>query len=151
MRIVCFQSDQIRLRSDQKSLSGNIGRRRGRFLTMSESCCRNARFSSRRSRRVRKTRAQEATTTPNIRTIVSRLRENESSEHHADFKEDRSFCEAQLSARLKRLRFLVFPTPGKLVHHARRTLLRLPRAWQRFGNWRCAISLLPLPAPVVAT
>ena len=25
----------------------------------------------------------------------SRLRENESEEHHPDFKEDRSFCEAQ--------------------------------------------------------
>jgi hypothetical protein len=34
-------------------------------------------------------------TTPNIRTIGSRLLENESPEHRADFKEDRSFCEAQ--------------------------------------------------------
>jgi len=56
-----------------------------------------------------------------------------------------------LAARPKRLRFLIFTTPSKLVHHARRTLLRLPRCWNRFGNWRHAISLLPLPAAVVAT
>jgi hypothetical protein len=51
-----------------------------------------------------------------------------------------------LTARPKRLRFLIFNTPGKLVHHARRTLLRLARSWNRFGNWRGAIGLLPLPA-----
>jgi len=51
-----------------------------------------------------------------------------------------------LAARPKRLRFLIFTTPGKLVHHARRTLLRLTRAWNRFGNWRGAMHLLPLPA-----
>jgi hypothetical protein len=51
-----------------------------------------------------------------------------------------------LTARPKRLRFLIFNTPGKLVHHARRTLLRLLRSWNRFGNWRHALGLLPLPA-----
>jgi DDE family transposase len=51
-----------------------------------------------------------------------------------------------LTARPKRLRFLVFNTPGKLVHHARRTLLRLVRSWNRFGNWQHALNLLPLPA-----
>jgi len=51
-----------------------------------------------------------------------------------------------LSARPKRLRFLIFNTPGKLVHHARRTLLRLGRSWQRFSNWQGALRLLPLPA-----
>lgn len=51
-----------------------------------------------------------------------------------------------LAARPKRLRFLIFCTPGKLVHHARRTRLRLQRAWNRFGNWRHALGLLPLPA-----
>jgi len=51
-----------------------------------------------------------------------------------------------LTARPKRLRFLIFNTPGKLVHHARRTLLRLGRSWQRFSNWRGALRLLPLPA-----
>ncbi len=50
-----------------------------------------------------------------------------------------------LSARPKRLRFLIFNTPGKLVHHARRTLLRLGRSWQRFSNWQGAMRLLPLP------
>ncbi|MFI5104981.1 MAG: IS1380 family transposase [Terriglobales bacterium] len=51
-----------------------------------------------------------------------------------------------LTARPKRLRFLIFNTPGKLVHHARRTLLRLRWSWQRFSNWRGALRLLPLPA-----
>ena len=51
-----------------------------------------------------------------------------------------------LTARPKRLRFLVFCTPGKLVHHARRTLLRLARGWRRFSNWHYALRMLPLPA-----
>jgi hypothetical protein len=51
-----------------------------------------------------------------------------------------------LRARPKRLRFLIFNTPGKLIHHARRTLLRLGRSWQRFSNWHGALRLLPLPA-----
>lgn len=56
-----------------------------------------------------------------------------------------------LAARPKRLRFLIFTTPGKLVHHARRTLLRLTRSWNRFGNWRGAFALLPLAAQAAAT
>ena len=52
-----------------------------------------------------------------------------------------------LTARPKRLRFLIFHTPGKLVHHARRTLLRLARSWNRFSNWQYALRWLPLPAP----
>lgn len=51
-----------------------------------------------------------------------------------------------LTARPKRLRFLIFTAPGKLVHHARSTVLRLSRTWNRFGNWRHALRLLPLPA-----
>jgi hypothetical protein len=51
-----------------------------------------------------------------------------------------------LMARPKRLRFLIFNTPGKLVHHARRTRLRLGCSWQRFSNWHGALRLLPLPA-----
>jgi Transposase DDE domain group 1 len=51
-----------------------------------------------------------------------------------------------LMARPKRLRFLIFNTPGKLVHHARSTLLRLGWSWQRFSNWHGALRLLPLPA-----
>lgn len=49
----------------------------------------------------------------------------------------------QRGARPKRLRFLIFHTPGKLIHHARRTLLRLQRSWNRFGNWQQAMRLLP--------
>ena len=52
-----------------------------------------------------------------------------------------------LAARPKRLRFLIFTMPGKLVHHARRTLLRLTPACNRFGKWRHAFGLLPLPTP----
>ena len=52
-----------------------------------------------------------------------------------------------LTARPKRLRFLIFHTPGKLVRHARRTLLRLARSWNRFSNWQYARRLLPLPGP----
>jgi len=51
-----------------------------------------------------------------------------------------------ITARPKRLRFLIFCTPGKLVHHARQTLLRLGRTWRRFSNWQHALCLLPLPA-----
>lgn len=50
-----------------------------------------------------------------------------------------------LKARPKRLRFLIFHTPGKLVRHARQTLLRLTRSLNRFSNWHHALSLLPLP------
>lgn len=50
-----------------------------------------------------------------------------------------------LTARPNRLRFRIFYTPGKLVHHARRTLLPLMRSWNRFGNWQHALGLLPLP------
>jgi Transposase DDE domain group 1 len=51
-----------------------------------------------------------------------------------------------LRARPKRLRFLIFYTPGKLIHHARHLLLRLVWSWNRFGNWRHALALLALPA-----
>lgn len=52
-----------------------------------------------------------------------------------------------LAARPKRLRFLVFHTPGKLVRHARRVKLRLARSWRRFTNWGWALEQMPLPAP----
>jgi len=51
-----------------------------------------------------------------------------------------------LTARPKRLLFLIFHTPGKLVQLARQRLLRLARGWTRFSNWRHALGLLPLPA-----
>lgn len=50
-----------------------------------------------------------------------------------------------LTAGPKQLRFLIFNTPGKLVHHARRTILRLTHSLSRFGNWHGAMRLLPLP------
>src|SRR5438270_6775654 len=51
-----------------------------------------------------------------------------------------------LTARPKRLRFLIFTTPGRLVEHARRTVLRMVRSWNRFTNWLPAIRALPAPA-----
>ena len=50
-----------------------------------------------------------------------------------------------LQARPKRLRLLIFTTPGRLVEHARRTRLRIVRSWNRFTNWLPAIRLLPAP------
>jgi Transposase DDE domain group 1 len=50
-----------------------------------------------------------------------------------------------LNARPKRLRFLIFTTPGRLVEHARRTMLRIMRSWNRFTNWLPAIRALPAP------
>ena len=52
-----------------------------------------------------------------------------------------------LRARPKRLRFLVFVQPGKLVRHARQLTLRLMRAWRHFSNWAWAFEQLPLAAP----
>ena len=54
-----------------------------------------------------------------------------------------------LSARPKRLRFLILHTPGKLTQHARRVKLRLVRAWNRFSNWRWSFDLLPIAAPAL--
>jgi hypothetical protein len=51
-----------------------------------------------------------------------------------------------LTARPKRLRFLILNTPGKLIHHARKTVLRLARTANRFSAWRRAFGVLPLPA-----
>ena len=51
-----------------------------------------------------------------------------------------------LHARPKRLRFLIFTTPGRLVQHARSTTLRLIRSSKRFTNWMPAIRALPDPA-----
>ena len=51
-----------------------------------------------------------------------------------------------LRARPKRLRFLIFNTPGRLVRHARTTVLRMVRTWSRFSNWKHALAQLPLPS-----
>ena len=49
-----------------------------------------------------------------------------------------------LTARPKRLRFLIFNTPGRLVHHARRQVLRLATTAERLGERLEALKLLPL-------
>ena len=50
-----------------------------------------------------------------------------------------------LTARPKRLRFLIFNTPGRLVHHARRLLLRLAAVAEWIAVYREGLRLLPLP------
>ena len=49
-----------------------------------------------------------------------------------------------LTARPKRLRFLIFNTPGRLVHHARNLLLRLATAAPWTAAYREALRLLPV-------
>ena len=51
-----------------------------------------------------------------------------------------------LTARPKRLRFLVFNVPGRLVHHARKPVLRLATSAPRIVDWMEAASLLPIRA-----
>ena len=51
-----------------------------------------------------------------------------------------------LQARPKRLRFLFFNTAGRLVHHARRTILRLASNITRLAEYLAALLLLPLRA-----
>jgi hypothetical protein len=51
-----------------------------------------------------------------------------------------------LTARPKRLRFLIFNTPGRLVHHARRLLLRLAALAEGITAYREGLRLLPLPS-----
>ena len=49
-----------------------------------------------------------------------------------------------LAARPKRLRFLIFNTAGRLVHHARRIVLRLATKVGRLAEWLEAIRVLPI-------
>jgi len=49
-----------------------------------------------------------------------------------------------LAARPKRLRFLIFNTAGRLVHHARRMVLRLATKAGRLVEWLDAMRLLPI-------
>ncbi|MBM4023917.1 MAG: IS1380 family transposase [Planctomycetes bacterium] len=49
-----------------------------------------------------------------------------------------------LTARPKRLRFLIFNTPGRLVHHARRLVLRLATTAARLAEWLAALRMLPI-------
>jgi hypothetical protein len=50
-----------------------------------------------------------------------------------------------LRARPKRLRFLIFHTAGRIVHHARRRICRLVRLGLTATEWREALRLLPAP------
>ena len=50
-----------------------------------------------------------------------------------------------LEARPKRLRFLIFHTPGRVVHHARGMILRLVTSVERLADCITAWRLLPLP------
>jgi len=49
-----------------------------------------------------------------------------------------------LTARPKRLRFLIFNTAGRLVRHARQMVLRLAAKVGRLGEWLDAMRLLPI-------
>lgn len=51
-----------------------------------------------------------------------------------------------LTARPKRLRFLILQTPGRVVQHARHTILRLAATAARIAEWLEALRLLPVPA-----
>ena len=50
-----------------------------------------------------------------------------------------------LRARPKRLRFKIFCSPGKLIHHARRLLARVARQLTELMEWSEAWALLPAP------
>jgi hypothetical protein len=50
-----------------------------------------------------------------------------------------------LAARPKRLRFLIFHTAGRLVHHARGLTLRVMTAAQAMALWLAALRRIPLP------
>jgi hypothetical protein len=62
--------------------------------------------------------------------------------------------ESYLTARPKRLRFLIFNTAGRIVHHARRVLCRIAgagwRDWMRLmphGFFTLPVSTVP-PSPI---
>lgn len=52
-----------------------------------------------------------------------------------------------LNARPKRLRFLIFNTAGRIIHHARSVICRLKHLGQTVGGWRTVLAALPLPLP----
>lgn len=53
-----------------------------------------------------------------------------------------------LSARPKRLRFLIFNTAGRIIHHARNVICRLKHLGQAVGGWSAVLAALPLSQPV---
>jgi hypothetical protein len=52
-----------------------------------------------------------------------------------------------LTARPKRLRFLIFNTAGRILHHARAVMCRLKHLGQVAGGWKNILAALPLPRP----
>jgi hypothetical protein len=50
--------------------------------------------------------------------------------------------EPWLRARPKRLRFQIFISPGKLIHHARQVWLRVARLPQQLAQWAAALQML---------
>ena len=54
--------------------------------------------------------------------------------------------ESWLHARPKRLRFRIFCSPGKLVHHARQLLLRVRRFKEQLAEWAQVWKLMPVRA-----
>lgn len=52
-----------------------------------------------------------------------------------------------LTAKPKRLRFLIFNTAGRILHHARVVVCRLKHLGAAIGGWRAALAALPLPRP----
>lgn len=54
-----------------------------------------------------------------------------------------ALSEPWLRARPKRLRFQIFCSPGKLVHHARQVLLKVGRLREQLTEWRDALQMLP--------
>ena len=49
-----------------------------------------------------------------------------------------------LTARPKRMRFLIFHTPGRILQHARRIICRLVTTSEKLKLWAEALALLPL-------
>ncbi len=52
-----------------------------------------------------------------------------------------------LNVRPKRLRFLIFNTAGRIIHHARSVICRLKHVGQLLGGWSTVLAALPLPQP----
>ncbi len=53
-----------------------------------------------------------------------------------------------LTARPKRLRFLIFNTAGRIIHHARSVICRLKHLGRQVGGWGNVLAALPLPRAV---
>lgn len=52
-----------------------------------------------------------------------------------------------LTAKPKRLRFLIFNTAGRVLHHARSVVCRLRHLGAAIGGWRTVLEALPSPRP----